>query len=455
MNNIILLLLTLSISVAFAKENDLTHRPKSFAIDGGQAVFVDFQEATYSLTYEIKEQRAEVLAVFVMDVIEEGYPVFDLIETPTSVKVDGVEVGSRVVSTTSRETTVRVAGKTLPPGRYVFQVTAPLKQLVKYTPTGVKSAFWVTDLEDRFYLERYIPSNFEFDRFKMTFVVEFKGATAEQLIFANGKVSKRKANKVSIEYPEHFTLNSLYFHTTPVSTVDVLTYAFPSVDGRSVPVTIYMERKSGSESVLLDWKKNSHTILKELENDYGVFPHESVTIYNADLSSMGLGGMEYAGATVTNKGSLGHELFHSYFARGVTPANGNAGWIDEALASWRDNGYNRSTSLSGSTGMASHPYYTRKTDTSAYGFGAKFMAYLDGKLAGKGGLKPFLNKLLEKKLFEPIFTEDFISEMELFYSESLHAEFKKFVYSGKKLTPSKALPTAHRKLGLKEMEQIL
>jgi hypothetical protein len=53
--------------------------------------------------------------------------------------------------------------------------------------------------------------------------------------------------------------------------------------------------------------------------------------------------MEYCGATMTDPGALGHELTHSWFARGVMPANGNTGWIDEAVASWRDDGYPRAS----------------------------------------------------------------------------------------------------------------
>ena len=59
-----------------------------------------------------------------------------------------------------------------------------------------------------------------------------------------------------------------------------------------------------------------------------------MTIYIA-----GRGGMEHCGATITSMSALAHEITHSWFARGVMPANGNAGWIDEGTARWRDRGY--------------------------------------------------------------------------------------------------------------------
>src|SRR5205085_3239658 len=45
-------------------------------------------------------------------------------------------------------------------------------------------------------------------------------------------------------------------------------------------------------------------------------------------------GMEYDGATTSSAGALEHEVFHSWFGRGVKPASQNDGWIDEAYTTW-------------------------------------------------------------------------------------------------------------------------
>ena len=105
------------------------------------------------------------------------------------------------------------------------------------------------------------------------------------------------------------------------------------------------------------------------------------------------------------------------------PANGNSGWLDEAIASWRDDGYLTQTTLSGSSGMSSHPYYTRITDTAAYSFGARFMSLLDGRTRAKGGLKPFLKFMVANHRFNPIFVEEFTSLMGSFYGMSFTEEF--------------------------------
>ncbi len=451
---LVVLFLFAAITAKAHDNNDVTHRPKSFSYNQSKAVFVDFEEATYDITYDLDKKSAEVSAKFRMHNVEEGFPVFDLIEEPTSVKIDGLDVGTKVVETPSKETKVRVINKKLAVGPYELSVKVPLKNLVDFT-NGVKSAFWVTDLNDRYYLERYIPVNLEYDRIKMIFNLNFIGLKSKQHIFANGKVTWVSSTKAQIEFPEYYTVNSLYFHTTPVGAVELFQSSFKSIDGRNIPVSIYQAPDDGDNLEAVN--AQSLRIFNELERDYGAFPHDSITVYLASLAHMGLGGMEYAGATVTNTRSLSHELFHSYFARAVTPANGNAGWIDEALASWRDNSYPSLTSFSGSSRMAAQPEYTRKTDTAAYSFGARFMAFLNGKFATQGGLKPFMNKLLEKKMFEPIFTEDFISEMEAFYGQKVQALFDTHIYGKSSRGPLLKLKPAdiHRKLTHEELKAIL
>jgi hypothetical protein len=138
----------------------------------------------------------------------------------------------------------------------------------------------------------------------------------------------------------------------------------------------------------------------------------------------------------------------------MMPANGNSGWLDEALASWRDNGYPRSTSLSGTSGMSSHPYYTRTTDTAAYTFGARFMAYMDGKLAEKGGLKPFMRHMTDKRIFNPLFVEEFSKELSDFSGINVEGDFRKHTYGGK-ANAEKSVNPVHRKLSVKELRQYL
>jgi hypothetical protein len=150
-------------------------------------------------------------------------------------------------------------------------------------------------------------------------------------------------------------------------------------------------------------------------------------------------------------------MFHSYFARGVMPANGNAGWMDEALASWRDKGYLQLDTLSGVSQMSSHPYYTRTTDRLAYSFGEKFMRLLDFKLQSSGGLKPFLRHMIANRLFDPLSIQDYIEEMESFFGTSLSEDFKRYTFgqsSSFKFNFNEE-NEFHSKMSLKELSEIL
>lgn len=448
----LLILLTLSSALASV---DLIRRPPSFAHQGARAVFVDFEEATYDIVYDVKLKKAEVVARFKMNVPEAGYPVFDVVEDPTSIKIDGIFAGASITNTPSQETRLRVINRALRIGTYKLEVRCPLRNLTEFSPAGIKSAFWVSDLEDRTYLERYLPVNLEYDKMRIIFNIKFKGLTTRQHVFANGLVTWISEEDVKIIYPPYFTMNSLYFHTTPVDSVELLETVFKSRSGKDIPVQVYAAKSPTAARVIEEVGARALEVFGELERDFGPFPHARLTIYNADLSSMGLGGMEYAGATVTDKGSLSHELFHSYFGRGFVPANGNAGWIDEALASWRDYNYYRMASLNGSSSMAAHPIYTRKTDTAAYDFGPKFMAFLDHKLGAKGGLKRFMAKLIEKKIFQPMTTEDFIKELEVYFREPLEPTFRTYVYGVPNTGAAVVNSRIHRKLNPRQLQTIL
>ncbi len=439
--------------LAFAQKNDLTHRPKSFGVTSGKAVFVDFITADYDITYDIPNQKAFATARIKFNAPEAGLPVFDSVEAPSSMVLDNETITSTQVKTPANETTVRYMNKVVQTGLHIVEMKLPLTSLVSFTNGSVKSAFWTSDLDEREFLERYLPANLEYDQVKMTFRVNFLGAKARQKIYTNGVVNEEMhLDKIVyvISYPEYFNTSSIFFHTVPEGSTSELVFSLKSIDGREIPSVVYVTNALSSR--LESLKANTEKIFQELERDYGAWPHPSIIVYNA-----GMGGMEYCGATMTDTGALGHELFQSYFARGVMPANGNAGWLDEALASWRDDGYQTLSTLSGSSGMSSHAYYTRTTDTAAYSFGARFMGLLDGKTKSKGGLKPFMRYMVDEKKFAPLFVEDFMKEMNGFYGTDFAPLFKQYTFgSGNNFSMKKMEKShIHRKMSLEELQKYL
>jgi len=436
--------------------DDLSRAPKSFAFQNSKAVYIDISEAHYRISYDIAAQSASVEATLRFETQEAGYPMLDFVQKATEVTLNGARVQAAEVQTPDRATKMRVISQDVSAGMHSLVIKLPLTSLVEWTSGGVSSAFWTSDLSERSFLERYLPTNLEYDRYPMTFDVLFFNTQEKQAVYANGDIQFITDQHVRILFPHYFNSSALFFHTTPATVMRESRLTFLSMDGRELPVRIYLKPSmlSNPAAQLKKLETMTLNILRELEADYGPFPHPSVTIYNA-----GSGGMEYHGATMTSERALGHELIHCYFARGVMPANGNAGWIDEAIASWRDNGYPRGGSFSGNANMAGRPEYTRFTDRQAYSFGASFMAHLDGLFKDQGGLRPLLKQVFENHVFSPFFTEDFVGWLEGFSRTSLMPIFQRHVYApkkGEKSTPMTPMPHVHhQKMSLEELQNYL
>lgn len=435
--------------------SDLERAPQNFSYQDSQAIYVDFTSAHYLITYDVKKRVAQVEATIKFVAKDAGYPVLDFLENPSEVTLDGAASSFTTIETPDRATSLRVIGTQVGAGEHSLFIKLPLSRLLEWKSDGVHSAFWASDLRDRAYLEQYLPTNMEFDRIPMVFEVKVVGGASPHVVYANGDVEELARNHFKINFPEFYTSSSVYFHMTPKGMMTELNFEFTSIDGRILPTVIYLKPSffNSGNAQLNKLKAMTIRIMNELEADYGPFPHESLTIYNA-----GQGGMEYCGATMTSERALGHELIHSYFARGVMPANGNAGWVDEAIASWRDNGYPRGRAFSGRANMAGRADYTRFTDRQAYTFGANFMASLDNHLASQGGLRPVLRKIVENHLYTPFFTEDFVQWSEGFSRQSLMPIFLRHVYGGNEFNAKNFTPMPHvhhQKMSLEELQNYL
>ncbi len=102
----------------------------------------------------------------------------------------------------------------------------------------------------------------------------------------------------------------------------------------------------------------------------------------------------------------------------MAPVNGNAGWMDEAIAGWGDFDYfklDEPPELDGSdqylAGLAGHSPFRRVTDTRAYTLGRDFLAYLDHVFVHRsgipGGMRGFLRHYYEKMRTRQVRSEDF------------------------------------------------
>lgn len=425
MKKFLLIILTYSLMASAA--DDLRHAPNSFVVDGLKAVFVDFKRVTYNIVYDFKAKSAAVDTTILFQSKEDGMPIFDSVETPQAVWVNSMEVESDIVITPGGTTAVRYAQTNLPVGFHSMRIRTPLKKGTKYGNKGVSSGFFIKDLKNREMLEQYVPTNLEYDKYPMEWHVEILNANHRwHDIFANGEVDNYAQNKFTIKMPKYYTASSVYFHLVPRRKFWRYYLSYTSISGRKIPITIYSSFRWLNGAL----KRKAFKVMAECERDYGPYPHPYLIIYGPNKIR---GGMEYVGATATSVVSLGHEIHHMWFAKGVMPADGNSGWMDEGIASWRDKGYQtHEKPFYFSTNLAHHNPYTRKTDKRSYEYGRSFFAYLDYQLkaAGQSGLKAFLKVLAAKRMFQNITTEDFINELEEFSGLSFRDDFTQYIYGG-------------------------
>lgn len=419
--------LSASFAISGAAVASLEQAPASFPHLKSEAVFVDFASASYRITYDVAKKEASVLTEMNFRMPSEGYPIFDLVPNPTNVLLDGVASSTTLVSDPDGASKLRVIDTVTTPGVHRVSMQHILEEGVSFKGEGVASAFWMSDLDDREYLEQYLPTNLEYDAIAMRIGIEIIGSKVPHTLYTNGNVENLGENRFEVIYPEFYTTSSMFFHLLPKGSVPSTEFTFKSIDGRELPVEIY------TNNSLSSFVSETKSVLNELEADYGPFPHAKVVIYGA-----GAGGMEYSGATMTSVWALGHELFHSYNARAVMPAQGNAGWIDEAISSWRDERYELRDGPGATTEMAGHSKWTRRTDDAAYTRGEDFLAWIAGRMSAEGkSFKSFLREYFNKNYYTTVTTDFFRQEVERYSGLDLSRDFQKYIYGkGESVTGS-------------------
>jgi len=410
----------------------LKHAPSNFSYKDARAVYVDFETANYDIKFDFEQKTATVESSISFQSPSEGYPIFDLVAQPTSVTIDGKPTNAPEIQDPDRASTLRVVDTRLSAGRHTLKMKHVLSTNVVFGTDGVAAGFWTSDLNDRRYLEQYLPTNLEFDQYQMNMTVDASSAPTDHVLKANGKVTELANNTFKVSYPKFYSASSVYFHLFRDRTfVNNVQFYLKSIDGRMIPVDIYT---SYDVQPFVDRAKE---VFAELEADYGAYPHQQLVVYGNAPS----GGMEYAGATITSLNALGHEMMHNYHARCLMPANGNAGWMDEAMARWRDNKYPLVEALSyTSTRLAGRSQYTRMTDRMAYTEGSAFLGWIGHRMNAKGlSMKAFLRDYFQKYKYTTVTTNLFQDELEKAVGEDLSAEFNQYIYGKGSFAPMKSM----------------
>ncbi len=419
-----------SISSVWNDSLTAKYAPPPFIHEGRLIVPIDVSTLAMRFDVDILQQQVIARTVVQFSASRPGYPFLDLVPEPTRLKFDGASLNTSqfsLVSPPENEAFVRFLDVELDStATHTLEVEYPLgDSTVVFTGGGVRLGFFLNDLIERAFLERYTPANLEFDQSQMTMEFAISGAQSQHRLFSNGDVVEETASSWKLKFPDYFTCSSSYVHLTnrPLA---VVTGNFPGQE-RNIPVTVYGE----DETIVNDELSHALEIMRELESAYGPYAHKDLLIYVAETLEPPLAGMEYCGATMTNPGTaLEHEISHSWFGRGVMPANGNAGWIDEAIARWRDYGYPRANSAPDRlpVNLAGFSPYRRRTTRDAYNYGSLLLSEIDYLLANQGGLRPVLKSLFLRCRREVIDTSFFRNFLEQQTGLDLGNMFARYVY---------------------------
>jgi hypothetical protein len=320
------------------------HAPPPVRLGERTAVPIDIEAVNAQVAFDPANRRASAIANVIFTVgAHAGCPVLDLRQPVGGVALDGSSVPSEAFAHRDLGGGVgaemRVLDRSLAAGsRHSLELRYRLATPVATDaqPVGwdderaaVRFDFWMSDLHPGRYLEMWLPANLCHDRFALTVEVTAETDVPHSVV-TNGEVEDLSTGRWRISYPDHFTSLSPMLVVTPAA--DLMIRSRPvRLAGRTEPVELVTAAPTETETDLAACEADIRSWLAGNAERYGSWAHGdrfTAFVWTARR------GMEYDGATTASVGSLEHEVFHSWFGRGVKPARASDGWIDEAWTSW-------------------------------------------------------------------------------------------------------------------------
>ena len=393
--------------------------PESFQINGQTATFVDFKKVVHEISVNPGGHFTKVRSTIELSQPKRGNILFDFRAGADTVYLNGARMKSEKIETPRGEINLNMLDQETSPGEHTLVINSALG----FSFGGKRDIYFkMRDLYGWF-LDRRLPTNLEYDQHQVVIKLKLNLRDASKYRPMTNALTSEwdEAQRTWVlTFPEYFTSSSLFFHLIHVDKYNFLETSYKSNTGRNIPIRIY-----GPKDVALsDYDLRAQEAMNEMESNYGEYPHPELVIY----ARGGRGGMEFSGATETSLGSLGHEIFHTYFGRGVMPSDGNSGFIDEGLASWRDYGYQRSEKPNfSSSKVAGRSQYEKGTHKHSYKKGRSFFAYVDYKLASQGGLKAFLRIYYKKNVYKTVTIEGFLKELNEWSGMDFTSDFNQYL----------------------------
>jgi hypothetical protein len=429
---------------------DLSQAPPPITVDGLHAVPVRVDQITASFQIDAAAKTASATAEMAFSVgPEDGFPVFDLRQTILAATLDGSLVPPSDIAHHDfgggANAQMRILERWLTAGTaHVLALTYPLDTPASPNSRGLvweagssrlSFDFFFSDLNPARYLEAWLPSTMLWGTFPVTLDVEMTGAPAHVLI-SNGSVTPVSTNHWTVAFPATFAPCS---HFLLIEATDRITqHSTSTILPGGQPVTIDVATRTSDGINLV---AGAAAIAGHLAtNTSGTGPYMHGDRYTALLTSPGYHNMEYDGATTTSNSALGHEVFHSWWARGLVPAQGQDGWLDEAWTSYMTGALGAVPLDMGDPPVTMWPGnpWARRTPPNSYSHGASIFSGIAADI-GIGVLQSHMANIYQAKEQRHYTTPEIEAALIRRSGHMAIADyFERFVYGGDTAGPGAA-----------------
>lgn len=319
---------------------DLAHAPLPRVVDGFPAVVIDIDTIDASVVLDGYSQSADVVVTVGFRVGEQaGMPIFDLRQNIVTAELDGVNVPPDQLAHhdfgAESWSELRVLERELAPCsthtlllEYSLGVPDAEDTVPVEWDTTTAAVRWDLMLRDKYpgrYLEQWFPANLIHDRF--TFSLELTLQTdSDHTLITNGEVFELAPHHWQIEFPPYYTALSPMLVLWPSAELTSQTTTEHLSNGQTVDIEIH--RDNDVTDTMDSLLARSASALEEFIASTGDYAFgDRLTVFVWEITSRA---MEYDAGTTTTPDALEHEIFHLWYGRGVKPALGRDGWLDEA-----------------------------------------------------------------------------------------------------------------------------
>jgi len=419
---------------------DLRLAPPPREVSGLLAAPIDIQRLRANLVFDCEAKTASVESALEFLSSDSGFPVFDLRQSLIKATLNQKPwpLEKLRLHDFGRQTgELRILESLLPSGilhqldlEYALRKPkAPQAKDILWEEGALEFDFWFTDLLPGRYLGQWFSSNLIFDAHPFDLEIQILHAKTPHRLVTNASVTKLGDHHWKLSFPADFTAFSPMVVILPESKVKVESRTIRAGKNKIEVEVVRRNEVPTSTKNLLD---RAEKAVKDFSKSMGPWPHGSqckIFIWTGGRS------MEYDGATTSSVGALRHELFHSWYGRGVKPASQNDAWWDEAFDVYFSDGMRLSAKQAEIPGQAvalfSDDPWNRITHPASYMLGSHVFGRLSFVFSAKklhSWMAEFF-QINQRKVVTTKDLENFLARKGK--SDEVHAIFSRYVY-GKK-----------------------